>query len=297
MRILCPICRDGFDVDPDSLQDGSLTSAAECTVTCPQGHCFMVENGVLALLDNEFGGRLRAFLTSFSNVRAADGKRLVDPTAYPELPAGRAVRNDFEWRLRQYDLHVIAGLLADRPQQRVLDIGAWNGWLSNRLAAMGHSVTAVDYFSDEFDGLQARKFYATRWLAIQMNLEDLAVLDQPFDLVIVNRCLQFYDDPTEFAQAARQKVAAGGLLVLTGLAFVRDARQRQAGMVELRSHLNQYGLDFFKPMKGYLDFQDKTRLESLGFVLRPYPQLRLSNLKSLVDDQAPRYYYGLFYAR
>ena len=293
MNFLCPTCRNAFVVDDDLLLRSSQIPVPQEDVICPRGHRFAVENGVLALLDAEFGDRLAAFLAPFSGLRTAEDKRLVDPAAYPELPGGTAVQNEFEWRLRAYDLQVIEGLLASRPAQRALDIGAWNGWLSNRLAALGHSATAIDYFADEFDGLQARKFYTTRWLAIQMNLEDLAVIDQPFDVVIVNRCLAFYDDPVAYAKAAEQKVAAGGVLVLTGLGFVGDPRQRVAGLASLQATLQQHGTDFFKPMKGYLDFGDKARLQAMGVQLIPYPQLYLANLKSRLVRSAPRYCYGL----
>ena len=187
-------------------------------------------------------------------------------------------------------------LLRDRGRLRILDFGAWNGWLSNRLAAQGHDVTAIDYFVDEFDGLRARKFYDSDWLAIQMNLEDLDVLGTQFDVVVVNRCVQFYADPPAFAGHVKRKVAPGGLLLLTGLAFLRDPSQRIAGLAALRRQYQQNGFDFFKPMKGYLDFDDKARLAAQGFYLHPYRRLLAANARSLLSPAAPRYYYAVWQA-
>src|SRR6267378_6158682 len=44
---------------------------------------------------------------------------------------------------------------------RILDLGAGNGWLSNRLAQRGHSVTAIDLSDDPFDGLGAGRHYGS----------------------------------------------------------------------------------------------------------------------------------------
>lgn len=287
MHLLCPDCRRPFDIDDESWPQAAA-------VVCPAGHSFPVADGVLELLDDDLAGRLAGFLTPFSDARARDQKRLVDPAAYPLLPDGPAVQGNHEWRLRRYDLEIVQRLLAARPALRILDLGAWNGWLSNRLAGLGHRVVAVDYFVDEYDGLRARQFYSTRWQAVQMNLEDLDVLDEQFDLVIVNRCVQFYADPPAYAQVVRGKVAPGGRALLTGLAFVRDPRQRQAGLTELRQRLNRDGLDFFKPMKGYLDFDDKARLAQAGYRLHPYRRLWTANARSLLSPQAPRYFYALW---
>ena len=157
-------------------------------------------------------------------------------------------------------------------------------------------MTAIDYFVDEFDGLRAKKFYDSDWLAVQMNLEDLDVLDEQFDVVIVNRCVQFYADPPAFADTVKRKVAPGGLLLLTGLAFVRDPSERIAGLAALRRQYQENGFDFFKPMKGYLDFDDKARLTAQGFSLRQYRQLLAANARSLVFPTAPRYFYAIWQA-
>lgn len=289
MHLHCPDCRQPFTID-----DGAWPNSAG--VVCPTGHEFVVRDGVLELLDVELAKRLADFLTPFSALRASSNKRLIDPATYPLLPDAPAVQGDHEWRLRRYDLELITGLLAGRGRQRVLDFGAWNGWLSNRLAIQGHQVTAIDYFVDEFDGLRARKFYDSDWLAVQMNLEDLDVLDEQFDMVIVNRCLQFYADPPAFAETVKRKVAPGGRAVLIGLAFMRDPRERIAGLATLRRQYQKHGFDFFKPMKGYLDFDDKARLKTLGWRLYPYRQLLGANARSLLFSTSPRYYYAVWQA-
>jgi 2-polyprenyl-3-methyl-5-hydroxy-6-metoxy-1,4-benzoquinol methylase len=253
-------------------------------------------DGVLVLLNERFRQRLQVFNAHLERFRAAEGKRLLDSSIYEQLPHAPALRNSFEWRLRRYDLKVICRLLLKRPQQRVLDIGAWNGWLSHRLAAEGHRVTAIDYFTDCFDGLGARAFYSTAWQAIQMDLTDLSPLDQLFDVVVLNRCLQFFPDPAQYVLQASAKVAPGGLLIATGLAFYRNpalkAREVQSLQERYRRHS---GTDIFlHPAKGFLDFGDRAQLAALGMRLHLYSQLIPANLRSLFQPMRPCYYYGLY---
>ena len=96
------------------------------------------------LLEKDFRRQLRAFTAGFSALREAEHKRLLDTSAYEKLPFAETVSGTAEWRMWGYDLAVIGKLLGLRGPQRVLDVGAWNGWLSHRLAAQGHHVTAVD---------------------------------------------------------------------------------------------------------------------------------------------------------
>jgi 2-polyprenyl-3-methyl-5-hydroxy-6-metoxy-1,4-benzoquinol methylase len=232
------------------------------------------------------------FTVPFNQLRAQQNRWIKDPFLYPKLP--ESLIQDPEWRHRSFDLAIIRHLLAEKTALRILDIGAWNGWLSHRLAEMGHTVTAVDYFTDPHDGLGARRFYPTAWDAIQMNLEDLSCLEQRFDVIILNRCVQFFLDPPGYAAQARVKLAPSGVMLLTGLAFFRDPHQKIQGVKNLRAYLNAHGFDFFKEIKGYLDENDQQKMQNMGIRLSPYPQLRLANLKSLITPTAPRHYYGVW---
>lgn len=288
--MLCPNCRERLQpVAPVGLPNPTATGG----LTCVNGHRFGYTDGILTLLSQDFAATLASFLPGFSRLRAADGKRIPDPTAYEQLPFGAGMAEHFEWRLRRYDLAIVYQMLQSGVGLKVLDVGAWNGWLSHRLAALGHTVTAVDYFVDESDGLGARKFYSTQWRAIQMDLTDLSVLDEQYDLVVLNRCVQFYADPVGYARHVRDRVAPGGQLIVTGMQFFGDARLKERGVQALRAYLNQNGLDFFKPMKGYLDRDDELGFRDLGLRLQAYPQLWAANLKARFSPTSPRHCYGI----
>jgi 2-polyprenyl-3-methyl-5-hydroxy-6-metoxy-1,4-benzoquinol methylase len=282
--LLCPNCRES--VDPGSL-------------SCSRGHRFTCEDGVLVLLQEDFGRQLRAFTAAFKATRAAENRRLLAVPSYEALPFGQAASRDaswrLEWQLRCYDLAAVLGLLGKRSGLQVLDVGAWNGWLSHQLAARGHDVTAIDYFTDEYDGLGAGKFYSTTWRAIQMDLLELPLLNRRYDVVILNRCLQFFTDPLAYVSIAKQQVASGGMLILTGLQFFRDPGAKARGVAALRrAFLERYGFELFlRPTKGYLDFIDKQRLQAQAIMLRPYPQLWLANLRSMISRTLPSHCYGV----
>lgn len=279
--MLCPNCR--LEID-------------ESTWSCATGHRFYLENGVLILLQEDFGRRLRAFMEVFRQIRTNEGMKLLDESVYDRLPHAEVAAHEHEWRLRRFDWEVVHKLVTGRVgQQRILDVGAWNGWLSNRLAEMGHEVTAVDYFADAYDGLGAMQFYPRRWRAIQMDLQDLALLDETFDLVILNRCLHFFENPAEFAWRARRRVAPGGLLLMTGLPVYRNIELKVEQMRRLRVKLQHHGTDYFKPVRGYLDGEDRAQLSQLGVELHAYRQLWRSNLKARwLDRQKPYYLYGVW---
>lgn len=265
---------------------------------CRQGHAFGCEDGVVRLFSAAFASRFLPFQQQFDQYRATHDLTIRQPAAYPDLPYGEATRGQFEWRLRQYDLALIRRLLARRPgPQRVLEVGAWNGWLTHWLAADGHQVTAVDYFDNEFDGLRAMKHYGERWQAVQMDLEDLAALPAYFDVVILNRCLQFFTNPLAAVAQSQARLAAGGILLLAGLAFMRDTAAAAQRAADFRAHLQAQGITYFKRFKGYLDFGDYAALQEAGVRLRWQGRLLPANLKSWLQASRPRYYYGLWMGR
>ncbi|MCO6450273.1 MAG: methyltransferase domain-containing protein [Caldilineales bacterium] len=278
MRLLCPECRQSLGDD----------------LCCAESHCYGYENGVLRLLTNDFAAQLDEFTANVGRFRQADGARLIALEQYETLPESLAAV-DFQWRLRSYDLAVVRKVAGERGGLSVLDVGAWNGWLSHRLTLLGHHVTAVDYFADVRDGLGASKYYSTRFLTIQMDLLDLGVLTQPFDLIILNRCLQFQPDPLAFVESTAALLVPDGILLALGLEFFFDSSQKQMQVDELAERVrSDFGFDLFlRPTKGYLDRRDRDRLISAGMAMHSYPRLRLANLRARLQPGRPRHEYGL----
>ena len=104
----------------------------------------------------------------------------------------------------------------------MLEIGAWNHWLTNRLNKDGHQLTAIDYFIDQFDGLGAKTHYkSNEWLSIQLNLERLDIIDETFDIIIVNRAIIYFKDPLSVLKALKEKLKPNGQIIITGLIYDR----------------------------------------------------------------------------
>ncbi len=277
LNIACPECSNTLDL-------GRLQ--------CQEGHLFETRHGVPALLGSEFASRLGVFLKAFESYRADRELRLADTEGLVHLPHGPLAKSSFEWRLRQAGWHLLNGQILNDPGLRILDIGAWNGWLSHRLTEAGQDVLAVDYFTDPLDGLGARQFYPITWPVLQIDLEDLTILGRHFDLVIFNHCFQFFIDPERTLDQARALLRGGGRIVLLGLAFFKNPRVQEERVRAYRADFNRAGFDFFKEMRGLLDFDNRRSLLDLGVNLRPYPEFWRANLRSRLQPGRPRYEFG-----
>ena len=284
MRLRCPNCHQHLEAE---------------TFTCRAGHSFQTVDGVLVLLEAAFAQQLTTFTAKLERFRDQAGKRLLDATAYEELPFSKQVKADGEWQIRGFDWQMISKHLAGQGPQTILDIGAWNGWLSHRLAQQGHQVTASDYFSDPFDGLRAKQFYSTDWAAIQMDLTDLSLLDETFDVVIINHGLQFFPDPLAHLQAAQQKVKPGGWLFVLGLQFFSNPipRSKEIAKLQARFQQQQQANLFLKPTKGFLSWDDRIALKRAGVQFKTHFPLQWRNLKARSNPALPHFCYGLWHKR
>ena len=280
MATLCPNCRR--PVDPETLR-------------CAGGHSFRDnEDGVLVLLSQALAPRLETFIQALRDFRQRQGNRLLDESAYDALPEGEAAHP--EWRRRCFDLEVVRPLVGHAPRS-ILDVGSYNGWLAHGLAQDGHEVTAVDYFTDPYDGLGARRFYCRApWRSIQMDLKDLSLLNQTYDTVVLNRCLQFFPDPRAYFEHARELVAPGGLLIATGLDIYWDPRRKiRSNDQQQAEYRARYDRDLFlHETRGHLDRRDLHALSAAGLAVRPYRRLWRANLVARAFRDRPRFCFGVW---
>jgi SAM-dependent methyltransferase len=201
ISLRCPTCKQRVE---------------EKSLSCPAGHRYTVDAGVLRLIEPGLEMRLRQLEDALRQDRQGNSKRIQDTSEFSKLPHARA-NTDTEWRLRDEDVRIIRRSLGSERRLSVLDLGAWNCWLSNQLATLGHDVIAADYFGDSFDGLGAIRHYGSEFSAIQIDLSDLSVLDRLFDVVVINHGLAFFADPIAHVRNALSKVRQNGLLVVLGL--------------------------------------------------------------------------------
>ena len=120
-------------------------------------------------------------------------------------------------------------------------------------------------------------------------------LEERFDLVILDRCLQFLPDPAAGVGVARSTLAPGGWLVVTGLAIWRRGEQARARLAaEQAAFRERFGMDLLLvPSKGLIEASDLAALDGAGLATRPYPALHLANLRARLDGSRPEHRYGL----
>lgn len=114
---------------------------------------------------------------------------------------------DHHWGIDDTERHPLAGRSA-------LDVGCGAGLLAEPLARLGASVTGVDAAPENVAA--ARDHAAGQGLAIDYRSGELAALNLPrFDLVTSMEVIEHVADPRAFVAALADRLAPGGLMVLS----------------------------------------------------------------------------------
>jgi SAM-dependent methyltransferase len=165
------------------------------------------------------------FMLDYEAVRKAEGRGSESHEFYLSLPyADRTGRNSWEWeiRARTYSsverkiLPVVQGTI---PRAlTVLDLGAGNGWLSHRLAGLGHRPVAVDLQTNAFDGLGAAVHYRHSlpmlFPRFQAELDRLPFAEGQFDCAIFNASFHYSENYDRTLAEAIRCLRPGGMIVI-----------------------------------------------------------------------------------
>jgi SAM-dependent methyltransferase len=246
-RLLCPECRAVIDVAA-----GALRCAGCGAEFAAAGRCY----------DFLAPDRRRAkepFFRQYRAVRAADGFRSGSAGYYRALPdADAADPRAGEWRIRRETFRTLVGELDRRKANRwrVLDLGAGNGWLSNRLAERGHEPVAVDVFPDDSDGLGACVSYLHSFCTVRADFDALPFEAGQFDLVAFNASLHYAPEPDRTLRTARGMLANGGVLVVMDSPLFEDEADGKAMADEQADAMRRRHdlADVERPGKGFLTF-------------------------------------------
>jgi 2-polyprenyl-3-methyl-5-hydroxy-6-metoxy-1,4-benzoquinol methylase len=252
-------------------------------------------DGLNSFLKPEIRNRLGVFLEAFETFREKRKDRIVDLKRYPELPF---VEENLEsWKNRQKDVQFLNENFSISGK-RVLEIGAWNGWLSNRLALAGATVCAIDYFKDKYDGLASKAHYPNSdWTAIQMDCEDLVVLNPGFHIIIFNWHLMTCSEPWKVIDQAKQLLSNDGILVILGFLVVQKSDDVEAHFKQLSEQfLEEYKTPIgLRPFKGYFTPVDLKKLHTKGFHTKPYRPVK-DKLKSILKPGSSIPYRAIYHA-
>jgi SAM-dependent methyltransferase len=248
---------------------------------CPNcGHAYAQRDGIYRFLMPEREQDLIGFLGQYRSVRARDGYRSHSAEYYrslPDVPPGDP--QAAIWRLRAATYRNLArraqlGLVPANRGLAVLDLGAGNGWLSNRLGALGHTCLAVEWLDDEADGLGAARHYPTTFARLQADFDHLPLTPGQFDLVVYNASLHYSRDIGASLRHGASMLRQGGrLAILDSPTFRTTASAERMVAAQSKHHAESAALPLAsRPGQGYLLANEVRRAGlHLGFELHYWP--------------------------
>jgi SAM-dependent methyltransferase len=263
-RFVCPECQSNVH-ETDA---GDSVACDRCARSYPR------ERGVWRFLTATRSLRLDPFVRQFRAIRERERRPPSAPEYYRRLPS--VAPDDphaSDWIVRRETYHhLLQHVLAAGPQPvHVLDLGAGSGWLSHRLAALGHHAVAVDAIDDDVDGLGVARHYAAPFVAVHADFDALPFAPGQFDLVLFNGSLHYAADPAATLANAYGMLAPGGTLAVMDSPMFRADRE-ESGMVDDRRRrvVIDCGLTDVVPQgSGYLTF---ARLAAFAEQLQMRPE-------------------------
>jgi 2-polyprenyl-6-hydroxyphenyl methylase/3-demethylubiquinone-9 3-methyltransferase len=97
--------------------------------------------------------------------------------------------------------------------KRALDVGCGAGLLAEPLARLGAEVTGIDASPEVIE--VARDHAAAMGLETDYRVGDVQEIDGAFDLITAMEVIEHVADPAAFVMALAERLAAGGLLILS----------------------------------------------------------------------------------
>jgi SAM-dependent methyltransferase len=167
------------------------------------------------------------FTREYTTVRRAEGWGSHEPAYYQALPFQDLTgRFPGIWRIRAKSYETfLARVLEPMEHQgtlRILDLGAGNAWLANRLARRGHWVTAVDLIDDPLDGLGATRHYGSTFAPLLAEFDHLPLASDQVDLVIFNASLHYSTDYGHTLSESLRVLHPHGTLVILDTPMYSD---------------------------------------------------------------------------
>ncbi len=228
----CPVCRD-------PLRPGRGPDVLGC-LGC--GAAYPRIDGIWRLLPPDRLERFRDFLADYSRVRQAEGRSRHDSAFFLRLPdTDSGDPYAWQWRIRKRSFEKFCEKILSRCRRpsRTLDLGAGCGWLSHRLAGLGHHPLAIDLSVDHGDGLGAARHYQPLWPRAQAEFERLPVADGSVDLAVFNASFHYSLDALATLREVLRALRPGGRLAILDSPIYRDAeagrrmvRQRRADFLD-----------------------------------------------------------------
>jgi SAM-dependent methyltransferase len=192
-------------------------------------------DGIWRFLLPEGEAHYARFIKDYETIRQSEGRGSSSANYYRALPfKDLSGRHKADWRIRARSYKALVNNVLTRLQNplerslKILDLGAGNGWLSNRLAAQGDRVIAVDLLVNAQDGLGAWKQYEHTFTPVQAEFNHLPVMDKFADAVIFNASLHYSEEyPVTLREALRVLSPQGQVVILDSPVYRRASSGEQ----------------------------------------------------------------------
>jgi SAM-dependent methyltransferase len=238
--------------------------------------CFAVmaqEQGIWLALAANREAYFQRFIQDYQTVRKAEGRGSDDPQFYLSLPyCDRTKLHSWQWGIRSrtykyIERKILPALTGEAAQPLVvLDLGAGNGWLSYRLASLGHRPIAVDLQRNAFDGLGAALHYRHAlpmfFPCFQAEVDRLPFGDSQFDCAIFNASFHYSENyDRTLAEAIRCLRPGGTIVIADSPTYNREEHGQQ--MVEERRQSFQKRFGFSSESLSSGEYLTSERLVAL----------------------------------
>lgn len=254
MNFICPRCH------------GDLQKKSELELSCAQdGLTFKQENGIWRFLLPERESHYFRFISDYETVRRFEGRFSPDSSYYRALPfKDTSGKFSADWKIRASSFRALQKTLT--AESTVLDVGAGNGWLSNRLSLSGYSVYAVDLLLNPEDGLGAWSHYQSQFAKAQSEFVHLPFSDQSVSAVIFNASFHYSENYQETLAESLRVLSLNGTVIIMDSPVYHNAESGEQMVAERKSvFLSRHGFasDSLKS-ENYLTHH---RMDELGKML------------------------------
>jgi SAM-dependent methyltransferase len=178
-------------------------------------------DGIWRFLLPESEAHYARFIADYESIRRSEGRGSTSANYYRALPfKDLSGQHSADWTIRARSFNVLVKNVLTRLQNplerslKIVDVGAGNGWLSNRLSDQGDRVFAVDLLVNEQDGLGVWKYYEHSFTPIQAEFNHLPIMDRFADAVIFNASFHYSENYSETVKEALRVISAKGLIVI-----------------------------------------------------------------------------------
>lgn len=258
----CPNCKV-----PLRFIHEELLKCLDCGTEYPK------KEGIWRLLTAEDATFFSRFILEYEEVRYREGRGSNTPDYYRALPYKDITgRYQQDWKIRGISYRALSKRvvkpLEKRSQKpmRILDLGAGNCWLSNRLVERKHFVVAIDLLVNTWDGLGAICHYAGEICAVQASFDRLPILDQWADLIVFNASLHYSANYYRtMAESLRALHPQGHIVIMDTPFYLQE--EDGIKMVAERQTTYQRRFGFPSNVLHSEEFLTFTRLENLGKAL------------------------------